>query len=278
MTEFNDFLKNIHYGYSMHEVNGVVYFSSPEIDKLGLYNHGFTSRIGGITEKPYDSLNLSFSRCPSRENTIENLKIACKAMDIDFDTLVLTNYCHGNNVELIDRNYVQMGITRETELPFCDGIITEGKDASVLTLHSDCSPIVFADKYGRACGSCHSGWKGTYLDTVKSIVEKMESIGISRNDILFGVGPTISPDNYEIKMDCAENFMDRYSSCIVHRDEKMFLNLPRVILQKLFEQNIPAENVTFADLCTYNNEKYFFSHRRNGKNAGAMGSLIGFKE
>ena len=275
---YQQFLDNLQYGFRQREQNGVVYFSAPALDALGFIRHGFTSRIGGISKPPYDSLNLSFKRTPDGQTVVENFRIAAQAIGIDFEKLVACNYCHGNHVEIVGEAHHGMGITRKNTLPFCDGVMVLDARTAAVTLHGDCCAIFFADRCGRAAGACHSGWKGTYLGTVRTIVERMQSIGIRKEEMLFAIGPCISWPHYEVKEDVAGKFRPHYPHAVKERDGKLFLDLEGVLTYQLYEEQIPPENVTLAQLCTYSDSKMFYSHRRDGERAGAMGSFISLCE
>lgn len=271
---YNAYLNQIHYGFHKNEKNGVVYFSAPALDALGFIRHGFTSRIGGVSKPPYDTLNLSFKRSPDTQATVENFRIAADAIGIDFDKLVVCNYCHGDGVEFVGTQHHGMGITRENTLPPCDGIITTDTDTAAVTLHADCCAIFFADKHGRAAGVCHSGWKGTWLGTIAAIIRRLASIGIDKKDMLFAIGPCIHWQHYEIREDVAGKFRPNYPHAVKEAEGKLFLDLEGVLTYQLYEQNIPAQNVTLCGLCTYSEKEMFYSHRRDKECAGAMGSFI----
>ncbi|MBR3295955.1 MAG: laccase domain-containing protein [Clostridia bacterium] len=275
---FDRFLNEINRGFTKNQRNGVVFFTAPSFDKLGFVRHGVTSRIGGVSEPPYDSLNLSFKRTPDTEVIRKNFEIASNAMGFSFESLVMCHYVHGNNVEVVNAEHHGAGITRENELPFCDGVITVSPDTACVSLHSDCGIIMFADRRGRAVGTCHSGWKGTDLETVVSVIRKMESIGIDRSDILFALGPAISGRNYEIKEDVESHFRERFPESLSYRYGKIYLDINTALLKQMYNEGIPAANVTCADMCTYENREYLYSYRRDGKNAGAMGAFIGFSK
>ncbi len=275
---YKQFLDNLHYGFKQNISNGVIYFSAPAFDTLGFIRHGFTSRIGGVSKSPYDSLNLSFKRTPDKEAVVENFRIAAQAIGIDFEKLVVCHYCHGNNIEIVGKDHHQMGITRENTLPFCDGVMVVDQETAGVTLHGDCGSIFFADRKGRAAGVCHSGWRGTYLGTIHSIITKMESVGIARGDMLFAIGPCISWPNYEVKEDVAAKFRPQYPFALKQKSGKIFLDMEAVLTYQLFEASIPPENITLSRLCTYSDNRMFYSHRRDGDRAGAMGSFISLCE
>jgi hypothetical protein len=273
---FDRFLSEIRRGFTKNERNGVVFFTAPSFDELGFIRHGVTSRIGGVSRYPYDTLNMSFKRSRDPKEIVENFRLAAGAIGLPFDSIVMCHYCHGCNVEVVDSPHHGYGIVRENMLPMCDGIITVSHDTACVSIHSDCGIILFADRKGRALGTCHSGWRGTHLGTIHSVVEKMTELGIDRQDMIFAIGPAISGRNYEIREDVEIYFRDGYSEALGYRDGRIWLDINTVLLKQLYEEGIPSGNVTSADMCTYENERYLYSFRRDGQAAGAMGSFIGF--
>ncbi len=264
----------IHTGFDREEKNGVVYFSVPAFKQAGGVRHGFTSRIGGVSPPPFDSLNMSFKREGNRENLILNYQRAAEAIGVSYEKLVACRYTHGNNVEYVDARHHGMGIWRENGLPLCDGVIVTDRDTSAATFHADCCPIFFMDVNHRAAGVCHAGWKGTAGGVVFAILKKLSRLGISGEELLLGIGPTISGECYEVKEDVAGLFEKDFPGAILRREGKLFLDISHVIVKQLLNAGVPEKNITHSGLCTYSRPELFYSYRRDGKSAGAMGAFI----
>jgi YfiH family protein len=277
MIAFDEYLGRINRGYKENISGNVHYLSVPALDELGFLKNGFTTRKGGISLPPYDSLNLSFKRTKSLEETLENIRIAAEAMGMEYEDLIIANFVHGKEIMVVGKEERGIGITRPQTLPECDGLITMERNCVPVSMHADCCQIIFADRNGKAIGTLHSGWKGTSLRTVTALIGKMESLGIRREDIIFGIGPCISGKYYEIKEDVASVFRGEFPFAVIEREDKIFLDLQGILLCQLDEENIPPENVTVADLCTYEREDLFYSYRRDGKDAGVMGSFICYR-
>ena len=92
--------------------------------------------------------------------------------------------------------------------------------------------------------------------------------------MLFAIGPCISWPHYEVQEDVAGKFRPDYPEAVKERDGKVYLDMEGVFAVQLYRAGIPPENVTFSHLCTYSDSRMFYSHRRDGQNAGAMGSFI----
>lgn len=272
-----DRIKGIQYGFTEREKDGVTYFVAPALEALGVITHGFTSRIGGKSKPPFDALNLSSKRDPDKEAVKANFSIAARSIGVNEEKLVVCNYVHGNNVEVVNETHHGMGATRENKLSSCDGVLVTDKNTVGVTLHGDCTPIFLADKAGRAACVCHAGWRGTEGNIVKNAIAKFKELGIAAEDIYAAVGPTISGARYEVGKEVADLF-DIYEGAVAKKDTRYYLSLPHVIIMQLIAQEIPTAQITWADMCTYENEGYFYSYRRDGEKCGAMGSFIALQE
>jgi len=107
-----------------------------------------------------------------------------------------------------------------------------------------------------------------------TILEKMRGIGIPATDILFGVGTCVCSHCYEVRQDVAGLFSEAYAGAVLHREGEITLDLSRIISMQLLSAGVKGEHITLSGLCTYCDKELFYSHRRDGLNAGAMGSFI----
>lgn len=268
-------LLGVSYGFDIKQNNGIMYMVAPQIDALGVVRHGFAGRLGGASPKPYDSLNLSAKREQNTQNVLHNFKAAASAVGVDSAGLVVCNYAHGNKVEEIDEQHHGMGVCKKNTLPKCDGVfVTEKSKQTVgVTLHADCCPLFFADRKGRIAGVCHAGWKGTAGEIAVRAVKKMQAYGVPAADIFAAVGPCIAGESYEVGPEVAEQFT-AYPEAVMQKGEKYYLDLATVNALQFIKAGILPAHITISAMCTYADSELFYSYRRDGTNAGAMGSFI----
>ncbi len=260
--------------FETYEKNGLVLMRVPAIEETGLYRHGFSTRIGGVSDGCYSTLNLSLTRESNRDNVSENYTRLADALGVDKTLMCACNYEHGTNTVILREGVGGAGVMRDNDLPPCDGVIVTDKSCVALTLHADCTPLFFADKKGRAAGVAHAGWKGTLGGIA---VNMINGLGVPADDILIGVGPSIRVCCFEVKDDVASLFTEKYGDTVLFsRDGRLYIDLIAVTLMQLEGCGIPPENVTLSPLCTYCEEKLFYSHRRDRGNTGAMASVIAF--
>ncbi|MBR6239177.1 MAG: laccase domain-containing protein [Clostridia bacterium] len=275
----SNYIDSINNDFVINEKNGVVFYTIPQFEKLGFLKHAFSTRIGGVSCFGQKSLNMSFKRERTPGNVERNFSILADAVGFDVSDVVICHYEHGINVEIADLCHRGMGLTRDNELPFCDGLIIDRKGICAATIHADCTPIFFADKKGRAAGVCHAGWRGIYNGVFGSIIKKLDHhYGILPEDILMGLGPSIKKCCFEVKDDVAGIFLERFGNdVVIEKDGRLYVDLLTASLIQLENEGILPENVTVSHLCTYCNDELFYSYRRDNRDTGAHASVIMFR-
>ncbi|MEG0783899.1 MAG: polyphenol oxidase family protein [Christensenella sp.] len=272
----NAFEKKVKRGFLLQKKNGVAYLTIPAFTEAGFKKHCYTTRIGGVSGGCYSSLNLSKTRETSVENKEENYRRVCGVLNVPYDTLTIVNYAHGDGVYSADASDAGKGITRVSDLPMCDAMIIHQTGITAVTLHADCVPVFFVDKKQRIACVSHAGWRGVYAKLPAKIArEFQQKRNTAPKDLLVGIGPHIMKGNFEVQEDVARLFTEKFGAeTVEQKDGKLFVDLQRAILCQLEEAGAEAENITCADLCTYDNEDLFYSHRRDNGQTGAMGSFF----
>ncbi|MBE5781310.1 MAG: peptidoglycan editing factor PgeF [Clostridiales bacterium] len=285
MGDFNAYFDSIHRGYTRVDAeNGVTYFTAENLAQTGLVRHGFTSRLGGISKPPYDSLNLSWTRCVSVEETRKNVAIACDAMGIKKEDLVVVNGVHGVDVHKAVHGERGMGYESsyrpQVDATF-DGLVTNEKTVCLNTIHADCTPVFLLDPAKKAIGLCHSGWRGTVMGMARNTIAAMEEhFGTDPKDLIAAIGPNIGKCCFEVSQDVVDAIRNGYPDDIVFYtpDEgvegKYHADLVKLTAYDLYQKGIKAENVTIMGLCTCCEKELLYSFRRDGKQGGAMNSFL----
>ena len=279
--KYTEFLERAHHGFVRRESEGVVYFAAPALEELGFLTHGFTSRVGGVSLPPYDTLNLSFTRTPDAEAVRENFRRAARALDIAFEKLVVCHYCHGSNIETARTEHHGMGITRENTLPFCDGLMVVDADTAAVTLHGDCGAIFFADRQGRAAGVCHSGWRGTAMGiAAKAVAAMCREFGCDPAGIRAAIGPCIGLCCFEVGPEVPEAMRNALGAdaepFFEPRGEKYHVDLKG--LNRLWLERAGLSEIDVCPDCTRCQPERFWSHRAVGNQRGSQAAIIMRKE
>ena len=264
---------------NINNKNGVMFITFPKFEKTGLVNLLFSTRIGGVSDGIWSSMNLSFNRGDKRDNVLENYKRLCDCKNIDINNLVLSKQTHTNNVKTVTKADCGTGIFKES-FSDIDGLVTNQKGVALVTQYADCTPLLFCDPVKKVCATSHAGWRGTAAKIGAVTVEKMVSeFGCRREDIIAAIGPAICKDCYEVDTPVYDAFI---KNSVPLRDVffplgdgiHFNLDLKRANLNILLESGIKQENIDVADLCTCCNSDTLHSHRATGGKRGNLAAII----
>ena len=266
------------------EKNGVPYFVFKNLENTGLVRHGFSTRLGGVSEGFLGSMNLSFTRGDDPEKVRENFRRMGTAIGFETKDLVLSDQTHTTNVRLVTEEDRGKGFDKEKDYADTDGLITNVPGLMLVTIYADCVPLYFVDPVHKAIGLSHSGWKGTVHRMGKVTLERMaEEFGTRPEDVQAAIGPSICQDCYEVSEDVARAFMDEFADQLddrlVYRKDngKYQLNLWRANELVLLEAGIRPEHLTITNVCTCCNPELLFSHRASHGQRGNLGAFLGLK-
>lgn len=265
-----------------HGEKAVPYFTFPAFDELPGIIHGFSSRLGGVSEGFLSSMNLSFSRGDEPERVRENFRRIAESIGFSEKDLVFSMQTHTANVRRVGREDCGRGLERPVGYCDVDGLVTNEPGVVLTTFYADCVPLFFVDPVHHCIGLSHSGWRGTVGKIGKATVETMaREFGSEPGDLLAAVGPSICQECYEVSEEVIglfrENFAeDLWPKLFYRKDNGHYqLNLweaNRLIFQ---EAGILPQHITVTDICTACNPELLFSHRASG---GKRGNLAGFLE
>lgn len=260
--------------------DNIMYFTFENFDKTGVVKHCFSTKIGGVSENEYKSMNLSF-RDDKKENVIENYKKICSVIGCDYRNVVFSNQIHEDNIYSVDEKDRGKGLLRESDIKNTDGLITDKKNICLVTFYADCVPLYFLDPIKKVIALSHSGWRGTAKQIGRKTVYIMsEKYGCKKENILCGIGPSIGACCYEVDTPVFEEFKNKipFSEKYILKDkeknDKYKINLQKINEQILLNSGIQKENIEIADICTKCNKDIFYSHRVMGDKRGSMAGLM----
>ena len=262
--------------------NGVTYITFPKFEKTGIVNHLFSTRIGGVSQGKYASMNLSFNNGDRREAVLENYRRLCDCEGIDVNNLVLSRQTHTDNIKIVTKEHCGTGIFKES-FQDIDGLITNQSGVALVTQYADCTPLAFIDPVKRVIATSHAGWRGTVKQIGKKTVEKMTlEFGCNPNDIIVGIGPCIGKCCYEVDDPVYNEFvklsylnLDKIFS--PKSNGKYMLNLVEANKQILMAAGIRQENIDLSDICTCCNADTLHSHRASKGERGNLALIIALK-
>jgi len=244
--------------------------------------HFVSTRTGGFSNPPYNSLNLGFHVGDYPEDVLENRKRLSVTIGIPLSNFTIGRQIHSGNVTIISKELRGKGSTNHKEaIDVTDAMVTNVPDICLVILVADCVPMLFFDPVKRAIGVAHAGWKGTLQFIAQHTVRAMEkTFGSSPQDIIVGVGPSIGPCCYNIGPEVISQaegiFHTRKDYIIVDesRDGKCYFDLWKANLKQLLHSGIDRENIEMAMICTCHNSELFFSYRHQKGDTGRFGAGI----
>ena len=226
-----------------------------------------TTRIGGVSQAPYASLNLGAHVNDDGIAVAKNRQLLSPYLPSE---PVWVNQVHG--VEVIDA-------AQSTCLQDADASFTTQANVVCVTMTADCLPVLLCDKAGTVVAAVHAGWRGLCDGAIEAAVNKLP---VERSEILAWLGPAIGPDAFEVGDEVRQQFMQHDSQAkqaFKQHGSKWLCNMYLIAQQRLNKLDVTQvygggdhEN-SIDNFCTYTDEARFFSFRRDNV-TGRMASLI----
>ena len=237
--------------------------------------HAFTTRLGGVSDGAFASLNIAMHRGDSDENVKRNYEILADALDFDPNNLVLTRQTHSDIVRIVTKSDAQ-GLDHRN-YPECDALITNDAGCALVVFTADCTPILLYDTLTGGIGAAHAGWRGTAADIAGKTVRKMVSeFGCKPENIRAAIGPNIGACCFETDSDVPDAIIAEFGadaeSFIRKTGEKYRVDLKSV--NALALRRAGVENIEISEDCTMCAPDRFWSHRVTGVNRGSQGAII----
>lgn len=257
------------------------FLTFPSLEETGIVKHLFTTRLGGVSEGEFSTMNLSFTRGDRKCRVEENYRRIGAVLGGGPEDMVASHQTHTTNIRQVTAADRGKGITRLRDYEDIDGLITDVPGILLVTYFADCVPLFFVDIVHRAVGLAHSGWRGTVAGMGGRMVKAMEEAYQTKpEDIYAAIGPSICAACYEVGEDVAGQFSVRRTPGheIVlpgRRQGKYQLDLWEANRQNLLAAGVKKERIAVTDICTCCNADYLFSHRASGGRRGNMGAFLG---
>ena len=260
------------------------YLEFPLLTKTGVVRHGFSTRLGGVSEGDLGSLNLSFKRGDRDKAVRENFRRIGAAIGVRPKDMVFTDQTHTNHVRVVRKSDRGAGITKPLTYQNVDGLVTNTPEICLVTSYADCVPLYFVDPVKKVIGLSHSGWRGTVAKIGKETIQVMaEQFDSCPEDIRAAIGPSICMDCYEVSKDV----ITQIKSCFPkEREQDLFyakenskyhLDLWKANELILIEAGVKQDHIAVGNVCTHCNNHVFFSHRYAGEKRGNLAAFLALK-
>lgn len=264
----------------LNNTHSVPYLTYNSLSEISFINHAFSTRLGGVSQGEFTSMNMAFNRGDKVENVTENYKLFCKSAGFDYESLVASAQDHNTVVRAVTSADKGVGIYKPRDMQSVDALVTNEKGVTLVTYYADCTPLFFVDTKNKAIGLAHAGWRGTVGRIGEKVVKKMgEMYGTAPADIKAAIGPAISVCCYEVDKPCADNFLafddlDTDKFVFPKEDGKFMIDLLETNRQILVKSGVKPDNIAISDLCTNCNSELLWSHRATKGHRGTMSAFM----
>jgi polyphenol oxidase len=241
------------------------------LEAAGFPLHGFSTRHGGVSAPPYDTLNLGRAVGDAPEAVAENHRRLERHLGLD-RAILSVKQVHGTAIAQAS-DLVRRGPEhRELEAAEADGIVCADPREAVGMRTADCAAVLLADPGTRLVAAVHAGWRGATGGVVAAGVAALRSRGANAQDIVAAIGPCICARCYEVGDDVARLFPGAAHPS-PSAPGKHLLDLALAIELALRAAGIACDRIDRASACTRCDDSSFFSHRRSGVTGRNMGFI-----
>lgn len=220
----------------------------------------FTSRVGGVSAPPFDSLNLATHVGDDVETVKKNREILASRIGLPLSSIYFMNQVHGRDVAVIDQN------SDSTVAPSVDALFTTIPGKALVTLIADCTPLLLIST--RAVAAVHVGRKGLVAGVFQSTLEHFHNQGITAGEIRAEIGPSICKGCYEVDLETYREVVNEIPEAGTDESRRC------VDVSGGLQHLLKREGISFtvANECVLHDGGYFSYRRddRTGRQAGVV--------
>lgn len=233
--------------------------------------HAITTRLGGVSAGPFASLNLGPRTQDLPAAVAENRRRAAAALG--FAALLSPRQVHGAHIVEVR--------AADAEPGEADAVMTDRAGVLLGILGADCPGVLLVDLRRRALALVHAGWRGLVAAVAPAAVKALAlRYGCAPGELRAAIGPGISQAAYEVGPDVAEALSASApgaEACLARgQADRWQVDLAGLLELQLRASGVLAEAIERSPHCTHRDATLFFSHRRDGKNAGRHALLAGW--
>jgi len=260
-------------GYYILERHGMAFFKNKKIEETGMFLEAFTTRLGGVSPAPYESLNTGFHTEDRAKNVQKNMERIMRALGIS--KVYAPRQVHGDSIIRVDeenRTYI-----KDTE---ADALMTSMKGFAIAVKCADCIGSIIADPVNKACAAVHSGWRGVANKIIaKTVVRMKEEFGSDPSSLLVSMSPCISRESLTVGAEVYESLKTEAPFAKIFGEDKkepgkFVMDMWQGNSNLLLEAGVKEENIMVNRLNTFTHPTWFYSHRRDNGKTGRMIYLV----
>ena len=243
--------------------------------------HFVSTRVGGHSSPPYDTLNLSFTVGDALQNVRKNRERLVSAMDIPLNSVTTAKQIHDDRITVVSKALRGKGsVDFDGAIDGTDAMVTDVPNTCLMVLLADCVPLLLYDPSKEVIGVVHAGWKGTVRFIAQATIKTLEGhFDCSTRDILIGIGPSVGPCCYQVGEEVVSQVEQAFGTTqhiIRNRSTggKGYLDLWEANLRQVLDAGVPEKNIEIARTCTCHHPDMFFSYRQEKGKTGRFGAGI----
>ena len=265
-------------GFYWRQRDGVRALICEPLEADGFAN-AFSTRLGGVSPMPENSLNLAGFNEDEADNIYENRRRFLTLFRGEW-TLAGCWQMHGADIRIVKSEAEEKpkpGVLGDDQ--YCDALISKAPRILLAVKTADCVPVLLADAATGAFAAVHAGWRGTSSSIVVRAIEQLQDeYGTRAEDLRAAIGPAATVCCYEVGVDVMSKFRERFSDADSlfepTRDGHARIDLHKANRDQLIAAGVPAERVNTAPFCTMERTDLFFSYRREKAVYGRVGRLM----
>jgi YfiH family protein len=265
-------------GFYWRERDGVRALICEPLEVDGFPN-AFSTRLGGVSPMPENSLNLAGFNEDDAENIYENRRRFLRLFAGEW-TLAGCWQMHGTDVRIVkseDEAQPKPGVLGDDQ--YCDALISNTAKILLAVKTADCVPVLLGDAATGAFAAVHAGWRGTSASIVARAIEQLQTeYGTRPEHLRAAIGPAATLCCYEVGADVIDRFKERFADADSlfepTRDGHARIDLHKANRDQLMAAGVPAEQIHTAPYCTMERTDLFFSYRREKAVHGRVGRLM----
>lgn len=243
----------------------------------------FSGRAGGVSEPPYEGLNLGGHVGDEASAVARNRQLLLHALGADDAQIIVPNQVHGTNivcVESAEESSVETARTQATS--GADGILVDATNVAALLCFADCAPVIIVSPTG-AFVVAHAGWRGAVAHIASRGVRMLAQRESQGAGAPFSaaeqaaaaynvyIGPCIHVECFETGSDVSERFAQEIGpSCVA---DARHVDLVKALRLDLVQAGVSEERIVDAGVCTACHPDVFYSYRASGGTCGRHGAI-----
>jgi polyphenol oxidase len=227
-----------------------------------------TTRLGGVSQPPWDSLNLGTHVGDDPQHVATNRGRLRQWLGLEREPVWLSQV-HGTDVVNLDELGEAAGVIT------ADAAVSTRPGIACVVMVADCLPVLFTTRDGSRVGAAHAGWRGLAAGVLENTVSAM---GVPGSELRAWLGPAISRQHFEVGEEVREAFVqgDAGAEACFERNAQGRWQADLVALARRRLNKLGIDDIGGGKWCTFADRNRFFSHRRDGK-GGRIAALISLR-